>query len=120
MESVISNEQNKGETRLMTPKSSLLVNSWFHLCQLLINSSKLEKGTRDYCYFSLEFERILMDHVDESSSSVNYKHLCEYMYVSLKFVPFYKIIPKLKRQNVFKKFAHWPLAHKPIFFIFTR
>jgi len=46
MESVISNERNKGETRLMTPKSSLLVNSWFHLCQLLINSSKLEEASK--------------------------------------------------------------------------
>ena len=64
IESIISNERNKGETRLMTPKSSLLVNSWFHLCQLLINSSKLEEGTRDDCHFSLKFELILMEHVD--------------------------------------------------------
>ena len=52
IESIISNERNKGETRLMTPKSSLLVNSWFHLCQLLINSSKLEEGTRDDCHLT--------------------------------------------------------------------
>ena len=45
MESIVSNEATRHE-RIMTPKSNLLVNSWFYLGQLFVQLDRLDEATK--------------------------------------------------------------------------
>ena len=45
MESIISNEATRHE-RIMTPKSNLLINSWFYLGQLFVQLDRLDEATK--------------------------------------------------------------------------
>ena len=45
MESIISNEKTRHE-RIMTPKSNMLINSWYYLGQLFVKLDRIDEANK--------------------------------------------------------------------------